>query len=54
VLSQHLKTAYRAPGFNGRFELWVTGTLSPAAKQNLVARGFTIVEQVGNQLEIVD
>jgi hypothetical protein len=54
VLSQHLKTAYRAPGFNGRFELWVTGTLSPAAKQNLEARGFTIVEQVGNQLEIVD
>jgi hypothetical protein len=54
VLSQHLKTAYRAPRFNGRFELWVTGTLSPAAKQNLEARGFTVVEQVGNQLEIVD
>jgi hypothetical protein len=54
VLSQHLKTTYRAPGFNGRFELWVTGALSPAAKQNLEARGFTVVEQAGSQFEIID
>jgi hypothetical protein len=28
-LSQELKTSYRAPGFNGSFELWATGTVSP-------------------------
>jgi hypothetical protein len=54
VLSQHLKKAYRAPGFNGRFEFWVTGTLSPEAKKNLEARGFTVVEQAGSQFEIID
>ena len=53
-LSQHLKTAYRAPGFAGRFELWVTGTLSPTARQALQARGFTVVEQAGSQVDIVD
>jgi hypothetical protein len=53
-LSQHLKTAYRAPGFNGRFELWVTGTLSARAKQELQARGFTVNEQAGSRFEIVD
>jgi hypothetical protein len=53
-LSQELKTSYRAPGFNGSFELWVTGTLSPKGKQQLQARGFTVVEQVGGRIDIVD
>jgi hypothetical protein len=53
-LSRELKTNYRAPGFNGSFELWVTGTLSPKAKQQLQARGFTVVEQVGGRIDIVD
>jgi len=39
-VSQELKTTYRAPGFNGTFELWVTGTLSARGKQELQARGF--------------
>ena len=50
-LSQQLKASYRAPGFNGNFEFWVTGTLSPKAKQELQARGFTVVEQVGGRIE---
>jgi hypothetical protein len=53
-LSQHLKQNYKAPGSIGRFELWVTGTLSQTAKQELQARGFTVVEQAGSRLEIVD
>ncbi len=53
-LSQQLKASYRAPGFNGNFEFWVTGTLSPNAKQQLQARGFTVVEQVGGRIDIVD
>jgi hypothetical protein len=53
-LSQELKTKYRAPGFNGSFELWVTGTLSAKGKRELQARGFTVVEQVGGRIDIVD
>jgi hypothetical protein len=53
-ISQGLKTSYRAPGFNGNFELWVTGTLSTRAKQDLLARGFRAVEQAGPRLEIID
>jgi hypothetical protein len=53
-LSQELKTSYRAPGFNGNFEFWVTGTLSARGKEELQARGFTVVEQVGSRLDIVD
>jgi hypothetical protein len=53
-LSQELKTSYRAPGFNGSFEFWVTGTLSARGKEELQARGFTVVEQVGSRLDIVD
>lgn len=53
-LSQELKTSYRAPGFNGAFDFWVTGTLSPTGKKELQARGFTVVEQVGGRVDIVD
>jgi hypothetical protein len=53
-LSQELKTSYRAAGFNGNFELWVTGALSPTAKQELEARGFRVVEQVASRMEIID
>ena len=44
-LSQELKANYRAPGFNGSFELWVTGTLSPKGKQELQARGNRVEAQ---------
>jgi hypothetical protein len=53
-VSQHLKENYKGPGFTGRFEFWVTGTLSQTARQELQARGFTVVEQAGSRLEIVD
>jgi hypothetical protein len=53
-LSQELKTSYRAPGFNGSFELWVSGAVSARGKRELQARGFTVVEQVGGRIDIVD
>jgi hypothetical protein len=53
-ISQGLKTKYWATGFNGKFELWVTGTLSARAKKDLRARGYTVAEQVGPRLEIID
>jgi hypothetical protein len=49
-----MKSTYKAPSFNGNFELWVTGSLSPTAKQQMEARGFTVVEQAGGRFEIVD
>src|SRR5215475_3420603 len=52
-LSKQLKTTYRAPGFNTRFEFWVTGSLSPKAKQELEARGFVVKEQVGSLFDTV-
>jgi hypothetical protein len=53
-VTKHLKATYKAPGFGGRFELWLTGTLSARAKQELQARGFAVVERVGSRLDIVD
>lgn len=52
-LSKQLKTSYRAPGFNTRFELWVTGAVSPRAKQELEGRGFTVMERAGSLFDIV-
>ena len=53
-LSQHLKANYAAPGFNGRFEFWVRGTLSARAKEELGARGFAVSERVDSRIEIID
>ena len=53
-LSRALRENYRAPGSNGSFELWVSGTVSAKAKRELQARGFTAVEQVGGRIEVVD
>jgi hypothetical protein len=53
-VSQNMKTTYKAPGFNGSYEIWITGTASRTAKQELQARGFTVVEQAGSRFDIVD
>jgi hypothetical protein len=53
-LSQNMKATYKAPGFNGNFEFWVTGTLSPTGKRELEARGFKVVEQAGSRFDIID
>src|SRR5262249_4555962 len=53
-LSKQLKTTYRAPGFNTRFEFWVTGNLSPKAKQELEGRGFVGQGQGGSLFAKVD
>jgi hypothetical protein len=49
-----MKATYSVPGFDGNFQLWVTGSLSPKGKQELEARGFAVVEQVGSRFEIID
>src|SRR6266705_2388858 len=39
--SQELQAGYKAPGFSGQFDVWLTGTVSPLARQQLAARGMT-------------
>ena len=43
-----------ASGFTGRFDLWLTGTASPLARQRLAERGMVVVEEVGKRVEIID
>jgi hypothetical protein len=52
-VSTQLK-AYSGPGFNGKFDLWMTGVASPLARQELAARGFTVTEAVHTKVEVLD
>lgn len=49
-----MKENYTDPKFNGRFELWVTGTVSPLARRQLAALGITVTENVYQRIEIMD
>ena len=51
---RHLKANYHAPGFTGIFELWVTGTLSPLARQQFELRGIKVVENADKRIEILN
>jgi len=53
-VSSHVKTNHRGTGFNGKFDVRVTGTLSPRARQEFGKRGYTIVERVDTRVEILD
>lgn len=53
-VSNHLRTNHRAAGLNGKFDLWVTGTISPGARQELEQRGFTVTERIHTRVEILD
>ena len=53
-LSDRVKASYSAPGFNGNFEIWITGKVSPRAKQGYGAKGITIAEEVYRRIEILD
>jgi hypothetical protein len=53
-LADEIKAKYAAPGFNGKFDLWVMGTASPRAKEEFARKGITIVEQVNRRVEILD
>jgi hypothetical protein len=51
---KEVKDQYRAAGFNGTLELWLTGKASARAKQRLSERGMTVVEEVQKRVEIID
>ena len=50
----YLKSSYKSPGFNGVIELWVAGTVSPLARQQLAIRGVTVVENVDRRVGFMD
>jgi hypothetical protein len=52
--AHQLKATYQAPGCNGRFDVWRTGTGSPLVRQRLAERGMTAAEEVDKRVEIVD
>jgi hypothetical protein len=52
--SQELKASYKAPGFTSQFDVWLTGTVSPLARQQLTERGMSVTEEVYKRVEIVD
>ena len=47
---ENIKGNRRAAGFKGNIDLWVTGTISPSARQQLAARGVTVTENVDEQI----
>jgi hypothetical protein len=54
VIFDKIAADYRPAGFNGKFELWVTGTVSAMARQQLAARGVKITEQVDQSVGFMD
>lgn len=53
-LSDQIKATYAAPGFNGKFDFWVMGSVSPQAKQGFAQKGINVVEQGNRRVEILD
>ena len=45
---------YRPAGFDGQFEMWVTGTVSPLARQQLPQLGVVVAEDVDQRILILD
>ncbi len=51
-LLNHLVKSYRSPGFRGGFDLWVTGTVSPRARQELARIGITVSENMDERIQM--
>ena len=53
-LTSFLRQNYSVQGFNGSFDLWVTGTLSPTAREELTKLGFNITEDIDRRVDFLD
>ncbi len=53
-ITNYLVTNYRSPGFRGGFDLWVTGTVSPLAHQELARIGITVTANVDEHFGMFD
>jgi hypothetical protein len=52
--SGEVKAASAAAGSQGKFEVWLTGKVSPRAQQELQGRGFAVAEEVGKRILIME
>ncbi len=50
----HLKQTYEAAGFQGKFDFWVTGTVTPRARQGLAGLGIAVTENVDERIGFLD
>ncbi len=50
----HLKQTYEATGFQGKFDFWVTGTVTPRARQGLAGLGIAVTENVDERIGFLD
>jgi hypothetical protein len=53
-VSGHFANGYAGPGFNGKVDLWLTGTVSRRARQELSGRGFGVTENAHLRVEVLD
>jgi hypothetical protein len=45
---------HKASGSEGKIEMWVTGTLSPTARERVEMLGVKVEENVDEQIEFID
>ncbi|MCZ6860356.1 MAG: hypothetical protein O7I42_08785 [Alphaproteobacteria bacterium] len=50
----HMKQTYEAGGFRGKYDLWVTGTVTPRARQELAGMGIQVTENVDEKIGFLD
>ncbi len=50
----HMKKANEANGFQGKYDLWVTGTVSTRARRELTALGIEATENVDERIGFLD
>ena len=50
----HLKQNYQAAGFKGGYDLWVTGTVTSRARQELPALGIAVTENADERIGFLD
>ncbi len=50
----HMKETNEANGFQGKYDLWVTGTVSPRTRRELTALGIEATENMDEKIGILD
>ncbi len=53
-IMKNLVARYNASGLRGQLELWITGTLSPMAKQQLKQLDIQVAENVDHRIGFMD
>ena len=50
----YTKANYRDPGFDGKFDIWVRGTVTPLARKQIGLMGGTITERTDRRIHFMD